>query len=128
MLQHGLVTHSSSSWSSTCLLEDKSDGSPRFIINFQTFNAVTVPDSCPLPRMEDCIGNSGSAAYISKPDLLKSYWQVRLTNRASRISAFVTPSYFLQYALMAFGICNTPATLPRLVNTILAGLSNYNMY
>lgn len=34
LVQHGLATPSSSSWSSLCLLEAKSDGSPRFITDF----------------------------------------------------------------------------------------------
>lgn len=34
LAQHGLATPSSSSWSSLCLLEAKSDGSPRFITDF----------------------------------------------------------------------------------------------
>ena len=128
LLQHGLAIHSSSPWSSPCLLEAKSDGSPRFITDFRKVNAVTVPDSYPLPRMEDCVDNLGTAKFVSKLDLLKGYWQVPLTERASQISAFVTPDYFLQYTVMAFGMCNAPATFQRLVNSVLAGLSNCNAY
>ncbi|KAF0040476.1 hypothetical protein F2P81_006374 [Scophthalmus maximus] len=70
-------------------------------------NAVTVPDSYPLPRMEDCVDNLGKAKYVSKLDLLKGYWQVPLTDRASNIYAFATPDNFLQYTVMAFGMCNS---------------------
>ncbi len=52
---------------------------------------MTVPDSYPLPRMEDCIDNIGSAHFVTKLDMLKGYWQVPLTSQASEISAFVTP-------------------------------------
>ena len=51
-----------------------------------------------------------------------------LTARASEISAFVTPGHFLQYSVMAFGLCNAPATFQRLVDTVLAGLTNVNAY
>lgn len=67
-------------------------------------NAVTVPDSFPLPRVEDCIDNLGTVKYITKLDLLKGYWQVPLTPRASDIAAFVTPDHFAQYTRMAFGL------------------------
>ena len=30
-----------------------------------------VPDSNPLPQLEDCFENLGSAVYVRKPDLLK---------------------------------------------------------
>ena len=85
-------------------------------------------DCYPLPRMEDCIDNLGTAEYISKLDLLKGYWQVPMTERASKIAAFVTPDHFLQYTVIVFGMCNDPATFQRLVNTVLAGLTNCNTY
>lgn len=42
----------------------------------------------------------GSAAFVTKLDLHKGYWQVPLTPRAREISAFVTPDAFLQYSVM----------------------------
>lgn len=108
LLRNGLAKHSSSAWSSPCLIEGKPDGSPRFITDYRKVNSVTVPDSYPMPRMEDCIDNLGSAKFVTKLDLLKGYWQVPLTERASKISVFVTPDYFLQYTVMAFGMCNAP--------------------
>lgn len=116
LLQNGLATPSLSPWCS--------DGSPRFITDFRKVNAVTVSDCYPLPRMEDCIDNLGTAKYVSKLDMLKGYWQVPLTERASNISAFATPDNFMQYTVMAFGMCNAPATFQRLVNTVLSGISN----
>ena len=98
LLENGLATPSFSSWSSPCLLEMKPDGSPRFITDYRRVNAVTVPDSYPLPRMEDCVDNIGTAKFVTKLDMLKGYWQVPLTKRASDISAFVTPDRFLQYS------------------------------
>ncbi|CAL9695804.1 unnamed protein product [Knipowitschia caucasica] len=128
LLEHGLAIHSSSAWSSPCLVEEKPDGTPRFITDFRKVNAVTEPDSYPMPRMEDCVDNLGTAKFVTKLDLLKGYWQVPLTKRASEISAFVTPDYFLQYTVMAFGMRNAPASFQRLVNTVLSGLSNCNAY
>ncbi len=78
--------------------------------------------------MEDCVDNLGSARYVSKLDLLKGYWQVPLTSRASEISAFVTPDSFLQYSVMAFGMRNAPATFQRLINIVLSGVPNCNAY
>lgn len=128
LLEHGLAVPSSSPWSSPCLVEAKPDGSPRFITDFRKVNALTVSDSYPLPRIEDCVDTLGSSKFVSKLGLLKGYWQVPLTEHASEISAFVTPDRFLQYTVMAFGMCNAPATFQRLINTVLSGLSNCNAY
>lgn len=53
---------------------------------------VTKLDAYPLPWIEDCVDQVGSAQFISKLDLLKGYWQVPLSLRAKEISAFITPS------------------------------------
>ncbi|KAL1269167.1 hypothetical protein QQF64_031456 [Cirrhinus molitorella] len=81
-----------------------------------------------MPRMEDYIDSVGSAKFVSKLDLLKGYWQVPLTPRASEISAFVTSDCFLQYKVMAFGLHNAAATFQRLVNLVLADVPNCNAY
>ncbi|XP_067261173.1 uncharacterized protein [Chanodichthys erythropterus] len=126
--ENGLAKQSFSPWSSPCLLVTKSDGSARFCTDYRKVNSVTVPDSFPLPLMEDCVDNLGSAKFVSKLDLLKGYWQVPLTARASDISAFVTQDDFMQYCVMAFGMRNAPATFQRLINIVLAGVRNCNAY
>uniref|UniRef100_A0A8C6Q2V0 Integrase catalytic domain-containing protein n=1 Tax=Nothobranchius furzeri TaxID=105023 RepID=A0A8C6Q2V0_NOTFU len=59
LLQNGLAVPSYGPWSSPCLVEKKPDGSPRFITDFRKVNAITVPDSYPLPRVDDCIDRVG---------------------------------------------------------------------
>ncbi len=107
MLQNGLAVSSQSAWSSPCLLVPKSDGSFRFCTDYRKINAVTKPDSFPLPRIDDCIDKVGPAKFVTKLDLLKGYWQVPLTPRAAEISAFVTPDFFGQYSVMALA-CGMP--------------------
>ncbi|TWW59234.1 Retrovirus-related Pol polyprotein from transposon 17.6 [Takifugu flavidus] len=128
LLQHGFAVPSSSSWSSPCLLDKKSDGSPRFCTDFRKVNSVTVSDAHPLPLIDDCIDEIGPARYASKLDLLKGYCQVPLTPRASEISAFVTQDSFLQYTVMPFGLCNAPATFQRLVNKVLGDVPHCKAY
>lgn len=102
LVENGLAIPSYSPWSSPCVLVPKPDGTFRFCTDYRKVNAVTMPDCFPLPRMEDCIDNLGSARFVTKLDFLKGYWQVPLTPRASHISAFVTPDHLLQYKVMAF--------------------------
>lgn len=42
-------------------------------------SVLTVLDAYPLPLVDDCIDEIGPATYVSKPDILKEYWQVPLT-------------------------------------------------
>ncbi|XP_035984480.1 uncharacterized protein LOC118558122 [Fundulus heteroclitus] len=128
LVEQGLAVPSNSAWSSPCILVPKPDNTARFCTDYRKINAVTKPDSFPLPRMEDCIDRVGSAKFVTKLDLLKGYWQVPLTPRASEISAFVTPDNFLQYTVMPFGLRNAPATFQRLMKQVLFGVKNCEAY
>lgn len=128
LVEHGLAIPSMSPWSSPCVLVPKPDASARFCNDYRKVNAVTKPDLFPLPRMEDCIDRVGPAKFVTKLYLLKGYWQVPLTPRASEISAFVTPDSFLQYTVMPFGLRNAPSTFQRLMQRVLAGVKNCEAY
>lgn len=128
LLENGLAEPTFSSWASPCILVKKADGSHRFCTDYRKVNALTKPDSYPLPRIEDCIDQVGSATYVSKFDLLKVYWQVPLTSRAQEISAFVIPSGLFSYKVMSFGLRNAPATFQRLMNRVIAGLEGCAVY
>ena len=78
--------------------------------------------------MDDCIDNIGQAKYVTKFDLLKGFWQIPLTDRAKKISAFVTPDELYQYKVMPFGMKNSPATFQRLINMIITELDNCKAY
>ena len=128
LVKNGFAVPSSSAWSSPSLLVPKPDQTFRFCNDFRKLNAITTSDSFPLPRIEDCIDRVGSAKLVTKLDLLKGYWQVPLTQRASEMSAFVTPDHFLQYKVMPFGLKNAPATFQRLMSKVLAGVTNCEAY
>lgn len=102
MLSNYIAEPSSSGWVSPCVLVTKSVKSPRFCTDYRKLKSVTKPDSYPLPRMEDCVDQVWSASFISKFDLLKGYWQVPLSQRARKISAFITPSGLYSYKVMPF--------------------------
>ena len=128
MLQNDIIEPSSSDWSSPCILVPKPDGSYRFCTDFRKLNAVTKTDSYPIPRIDDCIDKIGPAKFVSKFDLLKGYWQVPLTERAKRVSAFVTPKGLYQYKVMPFGMKNAPATFQQLVNQLIGDLEGCGGY
>lgn len=74
------------------------------LLNYSKVNVVTVPGAYPMHWMDDCVDHVRAAKFVSKLDWLKGYWWILLTQRASDISAFVTPDSFAQYTVMVFGI------------------------
>jgi len=108
MLKNDIAEPSFSSWASPSLLVNKPDGSFTFCMDYRKVNAITKPDSFPLPQIEDCVDQVGNVRFVSKFDLLKGYWQVPLTARAGEISAFITPSGLFSYKVMSFRLRNAP--------------------
>ena len=128
LLENNIVLPSTSSWASLCILVPKPDKTLRFCTDFRKVNSVTVSDSFPLPSMDDCIDQVGSAKFVSKLDRLKGYWQVPLSKHAQDISAFVTPTGLYSYTVMPFGLRNSPATFQCLMNRVVSGLEGCSVY
>ena len=128
LLMNDLAEPSLSPWASPCILIPKPDGSYRFCTDYRKVNQVTVKDSFPLPRINDIIDFIGCNHIISTVDLLKGYYQIPLTPRATKISSFVTPFGLFQYKVLSFGMCNAPATFQRMITGVVQGLEGTAAY
>ena len=128
MLEHGLITPSNSPWSSPIVLVKKNDNQYRLCFDYRKLNTVTISDTYPIPRLDDCIDQVGNATFISNFDLLKGYWQVGLTERAQTVSAFVTKNGLYECCVMPFGMKNSGATFQRLMNMITKHLEGCVVY
>ena len=118
MLKNDIKEESQSNWSSPCILVPKCDGRFRFCTDFRKVNDKTKSDSFPIPKMI-CIDQIGNAKFVSTFDTMNGYWQVPLTQPASKISVFVTPRSLYQYKAMPYGMKNVPATFQRKVNKLV---------
>jgi predicted aspartyl protease len=122
MLQQGVIRESHSPWSSPVVLVKKKDGTPRFCVDYRKLNAITSRDVYPLPRIDDTLYSLGSAKIFSTLDLTSSYWQIQLDDRSKPKSAFITRRGLFEFIRMPFGLSNTPATMQRLMDSVLSGL------
>ena len=125
MLENDIIEPSNSKFCSPSMLVSKPDGTYRFVPNLKVVNAITKCDSYPIPIIEDCIDKIGQAKYVSKFILLTGFWQVPLTERAKRVSAF---EYKYQYRVIPFGMRNSPATFQILINRVISGLTGCEAY
>lgn len=74
--------------------------------------------------MDDCSDKTATEKCVAKFDLLKGYWYIPLSEKANKVSVFVTPDGLYQSYVMPFDMKNAPATFQRLVNNIITDLDN----
>lgn len=72
-----------------------------------------------VPRVKAALGRS---AFISKVDLKAGYFNVPLSPRSARLTAFHSPAGRYYWCRMTQGLCNAPAHFQRTMETVLQGL------
>ena len=122
MLQKKVIEPSSSPWVSPIVLVKKKDGSTNFCVDYRKLNDVTIKDSYPLPRIDDCLDTLAGCNWFSTLHLCSGYWQVTMAKADKPTTTFTTGNGLYQFTVMSFGLCNAPVTFERLMEKVLSGL------
>jgi len=120
MLKADVIEPAISEWASPVVLITKKDGSVRFCVDYRKLNALTVKDSYPLPRMDECLDSLGDAVVFSTLDCNSGYWQIPIDLKDRDKTAFVSHCGVHRFKRMPFGLCNAPATFQRALDMLLA--------
>lgn len=128
LLKQGLIKRGASEWCSPLLVVPKPDQQVRLCIDYRKVNSLTVKDAYPLPRIDACIEAVGKAQFITKLDLLKGFYQIKMTPRAQEIACFSVLGETFLPTVLPFGLANAPATFQRLMNLALHDVSNKVIY
>ena len=124
--EQGLIRPSTSPFGSPIIFVKKKNGSLRLCVDYRALNNITVKNKYPLPRIDDLLDRLHGAKIFSKIDLAAGYHQIRLREEDIPKSAFRTRYGHFEYTVLAFGLCNAPATFMRMMHEILMdGLDDF---
>ena len=125
LLKKGYIVPSSSPWSSPMVTVRKTDGSAQICVDFRRVNSLTRQITFFMPRVEEVIEGIGKARFISKLDLSKGFYQVRLTDEAMEKTAFTCHKGAFHFTRMPFGVKNAPACFQSLMQKVLSELGEF---
>lgn len=123
LLDAKLIRPSNSPFASPIVLVRKKNGALRMCIDYRKLNARTVKDSYSIPKIEDLLLTLNGAKYFTTLDLCKAYYQVPMTERASKYSAFITPWGLFEWDRLSQGLANAPACFQRLMETVFSDMN-----
>lgn len=133
LLENNVIVNSASPYNSPLWVVPKKPDSKgnkrwRMVIDFRELNSKTVSDAYPLPNITEILDRLGGAKYFSTFDLASGFHQIEMDPKDRQKTAFSTPNGHYEYARMPFGLKNAPATFQRLMDRVLLGLQDSELF
>ncbi len=123
MLKNGIIEPLTSPYTFNIVIVGKKDkageGMDRMCINYTPLNEVTEKDSGSIPIIKEYLLLFHRVKWLIVLDLVSAYWQILLTKRSKKYTAFLTAYGLYQFRVIPFGLVNTLATFQRLMNDVL---------
>lgn len=122
LLSLGLIRPSSSPYGLPVLFVRKQDGSKRMCVDYRALNKVTVKNSSPLPRIDECLDRLQGASYFTTLDLKSGYHQIPIKESDIPKTAFNTRYGKFEFLVLPFGLSNAPPSFQTWMNSLLGDM------
>lgn len=107
-------------WASPMVVVRKSTGKVRLCIDARRLKDVTVKDAYPQQNINRILGRLAGTKVLSSIDFSDAFLQVSVDEESQPKTAFaIRGRGYFKYKRMSFGLCNSGATLCRLVDQVI---------
>lgn len=111
---------SASGWNNPMVAVRKPSGKIRLCLDARKLNGVTKKDAYPTQQMNRILSRLTGTKVLSAIDFSDAYLQVELDEQSQEKTAFsISGKGYFAYCRMPFGLCNSGATLCRLVDSVI---------
>ena len=122
LLEQGVVRPSKSPYASPTLLVPKNGGVFRLAVHCRKANAKVIFDSFPMPTIQQAFEQFGVAAMFTVLDLNSAYYQIPVSSKSRRVTAFCTPFGLFDFNKLPLWNNVRCQGLSRVINELFADL------
>lgn len=123
LLDKGMLRPSSSPYGAPVFFVKKKDGDLRMVCDYRALNKITIPDSNPLPLINEALDQVSGATIFSQIDLIGAFHQMRIREEDCPKTAIRTRFGSFEWRVLCFGLTNAPPSFTRLLSTLLRELN-----
>lgn len=121
-LKLGIIRESHSDYSAPVVLVER-NGKPRLCVDYRRLNDKTKKDAIPSPNMDAIFDALSGSKYFCSLDVRACFHQIPMEKNSIQKTAFCTENKLYEFLYVPFGLCNSPSTCVRLIESVFAGLS-----
>jgi hypothetical protein len=125
LLANDIIEESNSEWSSPCLVVLKTDGLIRAVVDFREANKQFKGNSYSLPLVDYLIARVNQSKFITKFDLSKGFYQIKVAEESKQYAAFCTPFGLFNFKRTHFGLKTSPSLFQSVMQKVLGGLEEF---
>lgn len=122
MSTENVIEPAMSRWASPVGLAPKNDGKLPVYVDYRKLSAMTIQNTYPFPRMDECIEFLGNAAIFCATDCDNGYWQIDISETDRDKATFSSHHWLARSTWMPFGLKIAPALFQRAVVSTLPGV------
>jgi hypothetical protein len=104
-------------------MDDSGQQKFRLVVYYRKLNEKMIGNAYPLSDITEILDQLGEAKYFSSLDLAMGYHQIDIDPKDIDKTAFRAKSGHWAYRRMTFGLKTAPATLQKMMNNVLCGLT-----